>query len=300
MSVAENSPAAKAGIEPKDRLVKIDNQPAKGMTLIEAWKAMNGPVGSKIAITVVKNKSHKPKDISVKRDPYFIEPVRTKILDNGYFYVRLADFQEDTDTALRAAINRANSKGEIKGLILDLRNNPGGILERSLNVAGMFTDKPMLGYAEKKSSKKEDLVTPRNGAPYGFNMAILINEGTAGGSEVLAGALQDYDRALILGSQSFGRASVQSLIQLGNGASISLTTAYLSTPKGKSIQKNGITPDVEFKAAEEETGKTQVSAKSKNAETAKPIDPEKDPLVRTALGWLKSGKQVSESKGAQQ
>jgi carboxyl-terminal processing protease len=300
VSVAENSPAAKAGIEPKDRLLKIDGQPAKGMTLIEAWKAMNGPAGSKISITVAKKRSQKPKDLIVKRDPYFIEPVRTKLLDNRYFYVRLADFQEGTDSALRAAIDRANSKGEIKGLILDLRNNPGGILERSLGVAAMFTDKPVLGYAERKSAKKEDIVAPRNGTPYAFDVAILINEGAAGGSEVIAGALQDYDRALILGSQSFGRACIQSLIPLGNGASISLTTAYISTPKGKGIQRNGITPDVEFKPAEEESGKTLASMKSKRSESAGAFDPGKDPLVKMALDWLKSGKQVSEAKGAKQ
>ena len=299
MSVADDSPAYKAGLEPKDKIVKIDGQSTRGITLMDGWKKLKGPNGSKVSINVVKNKTHKLKTYSVKRESYFVQPIISKNLDQSHLYVKISDFQEDTEASLKKIIDKANLNGRLQGIVLDLRNNPGGLLDRSLKTVNLFTDKSPLCITEKRNTKKEEMLASKNMKPYPFNLAVLINEGTSGGSEVFAGAMQDHDRALLFGSPSFGKASIENLIHLSNGATINLTTAYIQTPKGKNIFKNGITPDIEVKNSDDGNG-SAISNKSTKAIEHKSTDPQKDPLVKSALEWLKSGKRVAESRPEKQ
>ncbi len=299
VAVADDSPAYEAGIESKDKIVKLDDQMTKGFTVMEAWKKLDGPADSQISLTLVKNKTHKIKTVKVKRHLYSLVPLRVKDLGNGYLYVRISDFQETTEAALKRALKTADENNQLQGIILDLRDNPGGLLDRCLKIVSLFTDKGPACYAERRASKKEDLTAPKNSSHFGTDMAVLINEGTAGGAEVIAGALQDHDRALIFGDQSFGNASIQKFIPLSNGAAISLTTAYLHTPKGKNIFKNGITPDLPHKNSDGEV--LQISEpNAKDEEKFKRGYPDKDPLVGMALKWLKSGKRVADSRNVKE
>ncbi len=305
VAVADGSPAAKAGLQPFDKIVKFNGEYAKNLALPEVIRKTAIPEGDKIDLTILKRKANRFSDIAVTRKPFQVDPVWSQSLDSNYLYLKGTYFSPKTEAAIRAAINHANAAQDLKGVILDLRNNPGGLLDSAQKVAGLFLDKHTMGFAEGKGTKKEELTIPQTEKPFDMPLAVLIDGSTAGSAEALVGALQDYERAVIIGAPSLGKASIQSLLTLSNGAGVNLTTAYIETPKGKAIQKTGIQPDVEVKPEEADNGSNNSASLTPDEEDAKPIkksilprasNPASDPLVTTALEWLKSGKKVPAAK----
>jgi len=245
ISPIDDTPASRAGIESGDLIVKIDNQPVKGMGLGEAVKLMRGEVGTKISLTIVRQNVPQPIELTLERDVIAVVSVRHEIIDDHYLKIRIAQFQANTGIDLAKVIGKVNQKHDIKGIVLDLRNNPGGILQAAVQVVDLFIDDGLIVYTEGRI--KESLSefsgstdTPTITTP----LVILINGGSASASEIVAGALQDYNRAVILGTTSFGKGSVQSVIPLADNYGMKLTTARYFTPKGRSIQAQGIVPDI--------------------------------------------------------
>ncbi|KPK50203.1 MAG: peptidase S41 [Thiotrichales bacterium SG8_50] len=243
----EDTPAATAGVKTGDLIVKLDSKPVKGMTLTEAVRLMRGRPGSKIKLTIVREGEDKPLQISVMRAVIKLQSVKRKMLDKDYGYVRVTQFQGNSAKNLETAIARLrkDNKRPLKGMVLDLRNNPGGVLSGAVTISDMFLDKGLIVYTEGRTSDSalRYSATPGdviNGAP----LVVLINGGSASASEIVAGALQDHKRAIIMGTRSFGKGSVQTILPMSNGAALKLTTARYYTPKGRSIQASGIDPDI--------------------------------------------------------
>jgi len=213
-------------LQAADKIVKIDGKSTKNMTLFEAVKEMRGKKGTDITITIVREGLTKPKDVTITRDVIKIKSVKYKLLDEYYGYIRIAQFQENTDRELVKALKALNkdSKGKMKGLILDLRNNPGGLLEQAVEVADEFLAKGKIVYTDGRaaSQKMEFFAQPDDEEDYPFPMVVLVNGGSASAAEIVAGALQDHDRAVILGSRTFGKGSVQTIIPLDDGSGLKL------------------------------------------------------------------------------
>lgn len=247
ISPIDETPAAKAGIEAGDLIVKLDGDTVKGLTLSDAVEKMRGPKGTKITVTVVREGVDQPFDLVLTRDIVKVRSVRTEIKDQHYAYLRVAQFQVHTGQDLAKEFNKLAKKNpNLHGVILDLRNNPGGVLTASVEVADHFLEEGLIVYTEGRvpDSNSRYEATPgdiTNGLP----VVVLINDGSASASEIVAGALQDQGRALVIGTQSFGKGSVQSVIQITNDKALKLTTALYYTPNGRSIQAEGITPDIE-------------------------------------------------------
>jgi carboxyl-terminal processing protease len=254
ISPIDDTPAQKAGILAGDMIIRLDETPIKGLSLRKAVELMRGAPGSKIILTILRKNENKPLKISVARDIIRVKSVKSKILDESYGYVRLSQFQSSTGEDLVDALKKLHPEGKdkaLKGLILDLRNNPGGILESSIKVADAFLDRKKLKhdglivYTQGRLPKSElkerahdgDML---NGAP----IVVLINGGSASASEIVAGALQDHGRAVVMGTQSFGKGSVQTVLPLKDNYGLKLTTALYYTPNGRSIQAKGISPDI--------------------------------------------------------
>lgn len=247
ISPIEDTPAFRAGIKSGDQILKIENKLTKDMSIIDAVKRMRGPKGSKITITIMREGFEKPKDFTLVRDIIQVKSVKFKTLDYGYGYVRLAQFQEKTDEDLVKALTalKKENGGTLKGLILDMRNDPGGLLEQAVKVADHFIAEGLIVYTEGRDEDARMRFTARKGEKeLGYPMVVLINGGSASASEIVAGALQDHNRAVVLGTQSFGKGSVQTIIPLSEDSGLRLTTARYFTPKGRSIQAKGITPDI--------------------------------------------------------
>jgi carboxyl-terminal processing protease len=244
VSPIEGTPADKMGIQAGDKIIKIEDEATKDMSLLEAVKKLRGPKGSEITISIHREGWTELKDIIIVRDVIPIHSVKSRMIEPGYGYVRITNFQRKTAKDLKIELDDLNSKGELKGLILDLRNNPGGLLDSSVKVADLFLDEGMIVYTKGRLKDQNMKFKAHSGPEYNFPMVILINEGTASASEIVAGALQDNKRALVLGTQSFGKGSVQTIIPMADGAGLRLTTARYYTPNGTSIQATGITPDV--------------------------------------------------------
>lgn len=244
----EDTPAAQAGIEAGDQILKIDGQFTKDMEIMEAVRLMRGEPGTSVTITVIRETFDKPKEFTLTREVIKVKSVKTSLLDEGFAYVRLAQFQERTSEDLRAALaalHRENGAG-FKGLILDLRNNPGGLLDQAVEVVDLFQSEGMIVYTKGREVEPQmEFEASPAGTEPDYPMVVLINGGSASASEIVAGALQDHGRAVILGSQSFGKGSVQTIIPLSDDSGLRLTTARYYTPKGTSIQAKGITPDIE-------------------------------------------------------
>ncbi len=243
----EDTPAARAGVLTNDIIIKLDEKPVKGMTLSEAVRLMRGRPGSRIKLTIIREGNGKPLKISVMRAVIKLQSVKRRMLEDDYGYVRITQFQGNSGKGLNNAIRRLQkiNKRPLKGMILDLRNNPGGVLSVSVSVADTFLEKGLIVYTEGRTADSElrYSATPGDlldGAP----LVVLINGGSASASEIVAGALQDHKRAIILGTRSFGKGSVQTILQISNGAALKLTTARYYTPKGRSIQASGIEPDI--------------------------------------------------------
>lgn len=245
ISPIDGSPAAEAGLRSGDVILKLGNVPVKGMTLNEAIEIMRGPKGSKIELSIGRPGESQPFDITLVRNTIKVASVRQSLLEPGYGYIRIAQFQNSTGADVRKSLDKLLAEGPLKGLILDLRNNPGGILRASVDVAGLFLDGGNVVYTEGRVDNA-DLsydADPLDAIP-GVPLVVLINEGSASASEIVAGALQDHGRAVIMGTQSFGKGSVQTILPLSDSRAIKLTTALYFTPKGRSIQAEGIVPDI--------------------------------------------------------
>ncbi len=247
VSPIEDTPAARGGVKPGDLIIRLDDKAVKGLTLTEAVRLMRGKPGSDITLTIVREGATKPLKITLTRAVIKIQSVKSRMLESGFGYVRVTQFQAGTDRGLAEALKKleTENKGTLRGMILDLRNNPGGVLNSAVGVSDAFLDKGLIVYTEGRvaDSKMKLSATPGDllsGAP----MVVLINGGSASASEIVAGALQDHKRAVIMGTKSFGKGSVQTIIPVSNGAALKITTARYYTPSGRSIQASGIVPDI--------------------------------------------------------
>ncbi|MDX2426613.1 MAG: S41 family peptidase [Cycloclasticus sp.] len=244
----DDTPASKAGIKAGDLVIRLDEKPVKGMTLSDAVKVMRGEPGSDILLTIIREGEERPLKITITREVIKVVSVKHRLLEPGYGYVRIASFQTRTGANLLDALSELKKESEnnqLKGLVLDLRNNPGGLLDAAVSVSDAFIDSGLIVYTEGRieNSKMSFKAGPDDvlkGAP----LVVLINGGSASASEIVAGALQDHKRAVIMGSQSFGKGSVQTVLENNKGGAIKLTTARYFTPAGRSIQAEGISPDV--------------------------------------------------------
>ncbi|MBY0265370.1 MAG: S41 family peptidase [Burkholderiales bacterium] len=264
VSPIDDSPAARAGVKAGDLIVKLDDTAVKGMTLNDAVKRMRGKPNTPITLTIVRKGEAKPIVVTLTRAVIKIQSVKSKLLEPGYAYVRVTQFQEHTGDTMARAIERMfkENQGAMRGLILDLRNDPGGLLNGAVAVSAAFLPKDALvvytdGRSEDAKMKlnaapehylrgrnKEDFLKRLPAEVKSVPMVVLVNGGSASASEIVAGALQDHNRAVIMGQQTFGKGSVQTILPLGNSTAIKLTTARYFTPKGRSIQAKGITPDI--------------------------------------------------------
>lgn len=249
ISPIDDTPAFRAGIEAGDLIIRLDDKPVKGMSLNDAVKIMRGKPGTDIKLTIVREGEDKPLEITVTRDIIKVASVKNRMLEPGYGYARITNFQSKTPRDLLKAINSLKEEygNELKGLVLDLRNNPGGVLNAAADVSDLFINKGKLVYTEGRieNSKFEFNAKPgdvMNGAP----IVVLINGGSASASEIVAGALQDHHRAVVMGSKSFGKGSVQTIQELRSGGAVKITTARYFTPSGRSIQGEGIEPDIQL------------------------------------------------------
>jgi carboxyl-terminal processing protease len=249
----DDTPAQRAGIKAGDLVIRLDDTPVKGMTLNDAVKIMRGKPGTDITLTIVREGLDTPLQIKITRDIIKVKSVKSRTLAPGYGYLRISQFQSKTADYMVDAINNLKKEngGELKGLILDLRNNPGGVLNGAVAVSDAFLTKGLIVYTE---GRIEDSSLRFNATPDDIidnaSMVVLVNQGSASASEIVAGALQDHKRAIIMGEQTFGKGSVQTILPLSGGTALKLTTARYYTPSGRSIQAEGIKPDIELRPLE--------------------------------------------------
>jgi carboxyl-terminal processing protease len=246
ISPIEDAPAWEAGIKAGDKIVGINGTSTKGLSLVEAAQLMRGKKGSSITLSIVRNNSETPKDIIVKRGNVKIKSVKYTDFEDGYAYVRITSFIENSFKDLEKILSTHEKKhGSIKGIIMDLRRNPGGLFDQATKISDLFLDEgTIVSTIGRNKAEKETVTAKKDGGYPQIPLVVLINEYSASASEIVAGALQDNERALIIGERSFGKGSVQSVVKLGDGSGLKLTVARYYTPSGKSIQAEGINPDV--------------------------------------------------------
>lgn len=243
----EDTPAFRAGILAGDRIVKIEDKYTKDMTLNEAVNLMRGPKDTPVTIYVMREGLDKPKEFKIVRDIIKVKSVKYRMLEDNFGYVRIAQFQENTSSDLKKALKdlTVQANGSIKGLILDLRNNPGGLLQEAVAVSDEFLNSGLIVYTKGRVAGQDMKFTAdKKGTEPDYPMIVLVNNGSASASEIVAGALQDQNRAIILGNTTFGKGSVQTIIPLSDGSAVRLTTSKYYTPSGRSIQARGIEPDI--------------------------------------------------------
>ena len=268
ISPIDDTPAFRAGIKAGDTIIRIDNTLVKGLTLNEAVKLMRGKPGTKITLTIMREKNPDPKLFTITRDIIQVKSVKQQLLDGGYAYVRISTFQTQTATHLGNALKELvdENNAPLKGLILDLRNNPGGVLNAAADVADLFIERGLLVYTKGRIDQSFTEFKAHTGDRLrGAPIVVLINGGSASASEIVAGALQDHKRAVIMGSKSFGKGSVQTIQELPNGGAVKFTTARYFTPSGRSIQAEGIEPDITLQ-------NLSISESKKNSATVKEAD----------------------------
>jgi carboxyl-terminal processing protease len=266
----EGTPADRAGLHAGDRIVKIDGSPTKDMTLMEAVKKLRGPKGTSVTLTILREESPGPFEMSLVREVIEVKSVRAKDLGDGIAYIRISSFQERTGKDLLKAIEQLQKNG-MSALVLDLRNDPGGLLNQAVQVSDLFLEKGQLIVYTEGRIKNQDL---RFSAEHGAQipkvpMVVLVNGGSASASEIVAGALQDWKRALVLGTKTFGKGSVQTVIPLSDGSGLRLTTAKYYTPKGRSIHGTGILPDIIVEVPRPALAKAQGAQAEKEGEPGK-------------------------------
>lgn len=246
VSPIEDTPAFVAGVKAGDQIIKIDDKPTKGITIMEAVKKLRGPENTKVKLTIMRKELTKSTDITIKRAVINVNSVKSKVLNGHIGYIRISAFTEKTSEDVKKALAEISKKAEpLEGIVLDMRNNPGGLLDQSVKVSDLFLTKGGIVSIRGKTKSLES----RYSASFSGNeptcpMVVLVNEGSASAAEIVAGALQDNGRALVLGTQTFGKASVQTVIPFENGSALKLTTAKYYTPNGRSIQAAGIMPDI--------------------------------------------------------
>ncbi|MGA0563891.1 S41 family peptidase [Ancylobacter sp. VNQ12] len=307
----DDTPAAKAGVLAGDLIIKLDDDEVKGLTLQQAVDKMRGAVATPIKLTILRKGSEKPLELTLTRDVINIKSVRSRVEDGDIGYIRITSFSEQTGESLKKAVEdltKQIGEDKLKGFIIDLRNNPGGLLDQAIDVSDTFLDR---GEIVSTRGRNADETERRNARPgdlaKGKPVIVLVNGGSASASEIVAGALQDHKRATILGSLSFGKGSVQTVIPVSGNAAIKLTTARYYTPSGRSIQAKGIQPDIELvqdvpqevkekaEAAGVETTRGEASLKGhlKNGEDEKtgspayvPPDPKDDTQLKLAIDLM--------------
>ena len=256
VSPIEDTPAYRAGLQTGDLIIKIDDEDVQGLTLNDAVKKMRGEIGTKIRLKIFRESERKSFDVTIVRDKIKIRSVRWDLKDDGIGYVRITTFNEQVEDLLPTAIKELrakNGKKDLNGLVLDLRNNPGGLLNEAIFVADEFLDEGEVVSTKGRIRDQNQVYHATKGDVLkGKPIVVLINGGSASASEIVAGALQDHKRAILLGTKSFGKGSVQTIINLPDGAGMRLTTALYYTPSGRSIQAKGIEPDIEVRPAKVE------------------------------------------------
>jgi carboxyl-terminal processing protease len=290
VSPIEDTPAFKAGLKPGDLIIRLDETPVKGMTLNDAVKRMRGKPKTSIRLTIVRKSEQKPLEVTLMREVIRVQSVKSKLIEPGYGWVRVSQFQEHTVENLVTHIQGLYKDGPLKGLILDLRNDPGGLLNGAVGVSAAFLPQKALvvstdGRTEDARRKffaspedylrgsRDDILRKLPEAVKSVPMVVLVNGGSASASEIVAGALQDHKRAAIMGTQTFGKGSVQTIMPLGSSTAIKLTTARYYTPNGRSIQARGIVPDVQV---EDPTNTNQVRVREADLDRHLANDKEKD------------------------
>jgi carboxyl-terminal processing protease len=247
VSPIEGTPAYAAGIQAGDKIVRIDDKSTNDMTLTDAVKSIRGKKGTKVKLTVIREAADKPLDFTIMRDVIPLKSVRNYLLDPEIGYVRISTFQSNTSKDLNVALEKLETGRDLKGLILDLRNNPGGLLSQAIEVSDVFLDSGLIVSTKGRNASQDMEVSARqNKTERDYPIIVMVNGGSASASEIVAGALQDNKRALTLGSRTFGKGSVQTILPLSDGSGLRLTTAKYYTPSGRSIQASGITPDIEI------------------------------------------------------
>jgi len=276
----DDTPASRAGIQAGDLIVRLDNKTVKGMTLHQAVNIMRGKIGTDITLTVVREGAEKPLEIVITRDTIKVRSVKQRLLEAGYGYLRISQFQQHTGENLESAIEklRKENKGNLSGLILDLRNNPGGVLHAAVEVSDAFLDSGLVVYTKGRvvDSEQEYKTTPKTLVNNKMPLVVLVNGGSASASEIVAGALQDHKRAIVLGTKTFGKGSVQTIWPLSNkGTALKLTTARYYTPSGRSIQADGITPDIVLKRLKVTSDDSNAGLRIKEADLSGHLENEK-------------------------
>ncbi|MFZ1746617.1 MAG: S41 family peptidase [Nitrospirales bacterium] len=319
ISPIEDTPAFEAGIQPGDTIIKVDDKPTKDLTLMEAVQHMRGARGTSVELTIEREGLEKPLIFTLKRDIIKIQSVRSKLLEGNLGYVRLSQFQEATVDDLSAELEKLASKN-IQGLILDLRNNPGGLLTAAVGVSEQFLESGRLVVSiQGRNGKKDEYRARASSKNYQFPMIVLVNHGSASASEIVAAAMQDWGKAVVIGTTTFGKGSVQTILPLSDGSGLRLTTAKYFTPNGKSIHSIGVQPDIvidpkpvqvakqessEGKKDESTVGSTvpspakpPVPSDPKDKDQPQPIPPEDLQLLK-AVEMLKSWKVFKQLKPA--
>ena len=314
VSPIEDTPAYKAGVKAGDQIIKIDGKTTKDISMMEAVKKLRGKKGTKVTITITREGMIKPKNIILTRAEIQVQSVKAKTFDHNIGYIRISSFNEKTAADLRKALADVKVKSNpMQGLVLDLRNDPGGLLNQAIEVSDMFLRSGVIVSTRGRTKSMETRMQAKDDGAREVTvpMVVLVNEGTASAAEIVAGALQDNGRALIAGTQTFGKASVQTVIRLEDGSALKLTTARYYTPKGRSIQAEGIKPDliVKLKKPSQDTtdsqpdemmrekdleghilpaGEEDRETEDRKTDSSKEMDDlEKDKQVRTAVDILR-------------
>lgn len=288
----EGTPAQKAGIRAGDFITKVNDEVTKDLTLMEAVQKMRGPKGTKVSLTIQREGVPEPLVFTLIRDIIRIESVRAKVIEGNIGYIRLTQFQESTAKDLSRALKQLREQ-KVQSVILDLRNNPGGLLTSAVEVSEQFVGPGKLIVSIKgRDGRKDEYVSRAKEQPDDFPMIVLVNEGSASASEIVAGAMQDWGRAVVIGTTTFGKGSVQTILPLADGSGLRLTTAKYYTPKGRSIQSTGITPDIIVKpqpvsvakAGEKETESKSAKPKELNPPAAAPDTPKNNGALAEPFG----------------
>ena len=247
VSPIEDTPAYRAGVQAGDQIIKINGELTKDMSLIQAVKKMRGKQGTQITISVRREDVPRLIDISLIREVIKIRSVKSKTLEKGYAYIRVTQFQDRTSRDLDTVLKKLGQEnGQLQGMVLDLRNNPGGLLSQAVKVSDLFLNSGMIVYTEGRLESQRQKYFAHPGGYTDIPLVVLVNGGSASASEIVAGAVQDHGRAVVLGTKTFGKGSVQTILPVDGGAALRLTTAMYFTPNGRSIQVTGIAPDIEL------------------------------------------------------
>jgi carboxyl-terminal processing protease len=296
----DGTPADRAGLQAGDRIIRIDGDLTKDMTLMEAVRKLRGPKGSEVTITILREKQE-PFEVSITRDIIEVHSVRASDLGDGIGYIRLSSFQERTRRDLEEALTKLQDN-EMRGLVLDLRNNPGGLLSQAVQVADLFLEKgQLIVYTEGRAKNQNLRFVDEQDNPQDYPMVVVVNRGSASASEIVAGALQDHQRAVIVGTTTFGKGTVQTVIPLDDGSGLRLTTARYFTPNRRRIDGTGMTPDIVVEPPKPKTTsrpqgpidrRTQTIGEQEG-DTSRPLgrqgpDPTKDPQLGRAVEVLKA------------